>query len=286
MCRSPFVFRARDKELELGSKTRLMGVVNVTPDSFSDGGCYLETDRAVERCLSLVEQGAEILDLGGESSRPGALPVTIDQELERVLPVIERVRNLVPVMISVDTYKAPVAEAALQCGADLINDISAFRFDERMPELLNQFQAGAVLMHMRGTPADMHTLPPSRDIFREVFGDLQTAVNKAYKHNVPHDRIIVDPGIGFGKNAEESLQLLNRLSGLRGFQLPILVGTSRKSFIGRVLDEPVENRLMGTVASSIVAVVNGAHILRVHDVREVRSAVKIVDAIATESLPQ
>jgi dihydropteroate synthase len=263
-----------------------MGVVNITPDSFSDGGRYLEVDRAVERALSLVDAGAEILDLGGESSRPGALPVSSQEEMDRVIPVLTEVRKQVPVMISVDTYKAPVAEAALSGGADIVNDISAFKFDEKMPEVVNRFQAGIILMNMRGTPSTMHKLPPSTDIFQEVYEDLQMAVNKAYKSAISHDRIILDPGIGFGKNAVESLQLLNRLSGLQALQLPILVGTSRKSFIGKVLDQPVGARLMGTVASSIVAVLKGAHILRVHDLEEVDSAARTADAIMTESLPE
>jgi len=286
MNRPTFLFRAREKVLELGHKTRLMGVVNITPDSFSDGGRYFEVDRAVDHSLSLVEAGAEILDLGGESSRPGAFPVSFQEEMDRVIPVLTQVRKRVPVMISVDTYKAPVAEEALNCGADIVNDISAFRLDQKMPEVVNRFQAGIILMHMRGTPSTMHKLSPSADIFQEVYEDLQIAVNKAYKSAIPRDRIVLDPGIGFGKNAEESLQLLNRLSYLQTLRLPILVGTSRKSFIGKVLDRPVEARLMGTVASSIVAVLNGAHILRVHDVEEVDTAARTVDAIMTESLPE
>jgi dihydropteroate synthase len=206
--------------------------------------------------------------------------------MDRVLPVLEKVRKLVSVMISVDTYKASVAEAALSCGADIINDISAFRLDRTMPEIVNRFQAGVILMHMRETPATMHRLPPSPDIFREVHKDLQIAVNKAYKSNIAHDRIVLDPGIGFGKNATESLQLINRLPGLQTLQLPILVGTSRKSFIGQVLDQPVGERLMGTLASSVVAALNGAHILRVHDCGEVAAALKVVDAIVNESLPE
>jgi len=263
-----------------------MGVVNITPDSFSDGGQYVLADNAVERCLTLVEAGAEILDLGGESSRPGAVPVSDQDEMDRVLPVLAKVRALVPVMISVDTCKASVAEAALSCGADIVNDITALRFDERMPELVNRFEAGVVLMHMRGEPSTMHKLPPSSDIVKEVVEGLQTAVNTAYKSDIARDRIMLDPGIGFGKDARESLQLVNRLSDLQTLQLPILVGTSRKSFIGKVLDQPVEDRLLGTVASSIVAVLNGAHVLRLHDVDEVGTAIKMVDAIATESLPE
>lgn len=262
-----------------------MGVVNITPDSFSDGGQFLEPDKAVERCLALVEKGADILDLGGESSRPGATPISDQEEIDRLLPVLEKIRAMVPTMISVDTCKAPVAKAALNSGADIVNDISAFHFDERMPGLVSQFKAGVVLMHMRGTPSTMHTLPPSQDIFQDVYEGLQKAVSRAYKSDISRDNIILDPGIGFGKNAQESLQLINRLSGLLDFQLPVLVGTSRKSFIGKVLNQPVGERLPGTIASSVVAILRGAHILRVHDVEEVGSAVRIVDAILLESLP-
>jgi dihydropteroate synthase len=263
-----------------------MGVVNITPDSFSDGGRFLEPEKAVEHSLNLVEAGADILDLGGESSRPGAIPVSEQEEIDRLLPVLEKIRGLVQVMISVDSYKAAVAEAALRCGADIVNDISAFRFDEKMPQLVNRFGAGLVLMHMRGTPSTMHALPPSADIFQEVHEDLQIAVNTAYESGIDRDKIVLDPGIGFGKNAKESLQLINRLMGLQDFHLPVLVGTSRKSFIGKVLDQPVGERLLGTVASSVVALLNGAHILRVHDLEQVRSAVRMADAIASESLPR
>ena len=262
-----------------------MGVVNVTPDSFSDGGTYIEPERAVAHCLSLVEQGADILDIGGESSRPGAQQVSVQEEVDRIIPVLEKIRSEVSKMISVDTYKAAVAKTALEAGADIINDISAFTFDESLPGLVSQAKAGVVLMHMRGRPSDMHLLPPSEDIFQEVCDDLQIAVNKAHKHDISRDRIMVDPGVGFGKNAKESLQLINRLSGLQFLRLPIMVGTSRKSFIGVVLDQPVEERIMGTVASSIVALLKGAHVLRVHDIEELAAASRMADAIAAEGLP-
>jgi dihydropteroate synthase len=209
----------------------------------------------------------------------------VQEEVDRVIPVLEEIRPDVSKMISVDTYKAAVAEKALKAGADIINDISAFRLDESLPELVSQEKAGVVLMHMRGQPSDMHLLPPSPDIFQEVSDDLQIAVNTAYKHDIPRDRIMVDPGVGFGKNAEESLQLINRLSGLQFLRLPILVGTSRKSFIGQVLDQPVEERIMGTVASSIVALLKGAHVLRVHDIEELSAASRMADAIAAEGVP-
>jgi dihydropteroate synthase len=286
MSRSFHLFRARDKTLEMGKTTRLMGVVNVTPDSFSDGGQYLESNCAIEHCLRLVEEGADLIDLGAESSRPGAQPVELQEELDRLLPVLEKVRDATSVLISVDTYKAAVAESVLRCGADVINDIGAFRLDPPMAEVVSRWKAGVILMHMRGTPAVMHTLPPSQNILNEVRDDLQVAVNKAYKSNIQRDRIILDPGIGFGKNAEESLQLVNRLSILEDLKLPILVGTSRKSFIGAVLNRPVGERLLGTAASVVAAILRGAHVLRVHDVSQLREVSKMADAILAESLPE
>jgi dihydropteroate synthase len=284
--RDELTFRARDKKLELGSKTRLMGVVNITPDSFSDGGRFLDPDRAADHCFALVKSGADILDLGGESSRPGAQPVSVHEEEDRVLPVLERVRNGTSVLISVDTYKASVAEEALRLGADVVNDISSFRLDPRVAEVVAEWNAGVVLMHMRGSPSKMHLLPPSTDILKEVHDDLQVAVNKAYNSNIARDRIILDPGIGFGKNTAENLQIFSRLSFLRDFELPILVGPSRKRFIGRLLGLPSGERLMGTAASCAVSIWSGAHLLRVHDVKEMKQVAMIVDAIDAERVQE
>lgn len=286
MLRERFLFRARDKCLELGLRTRLMGVVNVTPDSFSDGGRYFSTREAIDRCLQIVDEGADLIDIGGESTRPGSGPVSAEEELERILPVIEAVRPLVPVMISVDTYKSRVAEEALKAGADVINDISSFRFDPGITEVVAQSEAGVIVMHCRGTPATMHQLPPSADIIRDVCEGLQIAVNTAYKSGIDRDRIVVDPGIGFGKNAVENLQILNRLRFLGEMGLPLLVGPSRKRFIESVLGLPVDQRLVGTVASAVVAVLNGVHMLRVHDVAEVYQATQVTDAILSEALPE
>lgn len=286
MVRKTSLFRACDKQLELGRRTRLMGVVNVTPDSFSDGGRYYATQQAIERCLQLVREGADLVDIGGESTRPGSSPVSVTEELDRILPVIEAVRPKVRGMISVDTYKAGVAEEVLRAGVDVINDIGSFRFDPRLAEVVANSAAGVVLMHCRGNPATMHQLRPSADIIKDVYKGLQTAVNTAYESGIDRDRIVVDPGIGFGKDAVENLQILNRIHLLRELGLPVLVGTSRKRFIESILGLPVDQRLVGTVASAVVAVLKGVHVLRVHDVAEVRQATRVVDAIMWEALPE
>jgi dihydropteroate synthase len=284
MARARYLLRARDKTLELGLRTRLMAVVNVTPDSFSDGGRFLSPERAVEHGLRLVEAGADILDIGAESTRPGAIPVSEGEELERILPVLEGLRRETAIPVSVDTYKARIAEEALRLGADIVNDISALRFDARMAAVVAEFRAGVVLMQMRGTPASMHRLSPSRDILSEVRRDLQVAVDKATSAGIARDRMLLDPGIGFGKNAAENLVLLNRLTELAGLNLPILVGPSRKSFIGGILGRPVQDRLLGTAAASAVCILRGSHLLRVHDVGEIGQVARVVDAILAEQI--
>jgi len=282
MSRRSFVFRARDKELSLGCRTRLMGIVNVTPDSFSDGGHFEVPEIAAAHALQLAEDGADILDIGGESSRPGADPISEQQEIDRVVPVIERIRAETGLPISVDTWKSGVARAAIRAGADIVNDISSLRFDPEVCAVVSREKAGLVLMHMRGTPATMQELPPSADILGEVAEGLRNGVAQAFKMGVPHDRILVDPGIGFGKTAQDNLVLLNRLYFLDELELPILVGPSRKSFLGRILNRPVHERVMGTAGACAVAIWKGAHVLRVHDVGPVRQISDVVDAILAE----
>lgn len=286
MARKTYLFHARDKILELGCRTRMVGVVNVTPDSFSDGGRFLDRSRAVDHCLELVEKGADILDLGGESSRPGAQPVSESEELERLLPVLRDIRNQLPVLISIDTYKSKVAHQALMEGADIINDISAFRLDREMPRIVSQWEAGIVLMHMRGTPQNMQQLPPSPDILEEIRTDLKTALDTASEHHIRRDRIVLDPGIGFGKTFEDNLKILNRLAFLDRFRIPILVGTSRKSFLGKILDLPVDQRLLGTIASVVIAIVRGAHLVRVHSVEEIRQVAAVTDIVVREGISE
>ncbi len=284
MARETYQFHARDRVLDLGNRTRIIGVVNITPDSFSDGGRFLDRSRAVEQCLKLAEAGADILDLGGESTRPGAQPVPGHEEQERILPVLREVRAHIPGPISIDTYKSSVAHEALLEGADIINDVSAFRLDPQMPSVVSRWEAGVILMHMRGTPRNMQQLPPSQNILAEIQEDLKTALESASEHGIPHDRIMLDPGIGFGKTFEDNLKILNQLSFFNSFQLPILVGTSRKSFLAKILDLPAGQRLMGTAASVVVAIMRGAHAVRVHNVEEILQVVQVTDAVLAEGI--
>ncbi len=286
MMRRDFLFRPRDKVIKFGRRTRIMGVVNVTPDSFSDKGRVFERSSAVDYCLNLVEKGVDVLDLGGESSRPGAEPVSAREELDRVLPVLEEVRKHVFIPISIDTYKTSVAEEALRAGADLINDISAFHLDPEMPRVIREWNAGIILMHMRGTPRTMQQLSPSPDILKEVQTDLQTALNVAFEYKIARDKIILDPGIGFGKKLEDNLKILNQLSFLEVFQLPILVGTSRKSFLGEILGLPIDRRLWGTAASVVVAILRGAHMVRVHDPEVILQVILVTNSIQMEKSSQ
>ena len=262
----------RWRELNPDGRVLIMGILNVTPDSFSDGGRFLSPDAAVKRALIMEKEGADIIDVGGESARPGADPVPVEEELRRVLPVLERLRGKLRIPISIDTTKAEVAEAALRAGASIVNDISALRFDPAMASVVAEFGAGLVLMHMLGTPKTMQQAPHYEDVVREVREFLAERALYAQSQGIPREAIAVDPGIGFGKTVEHNLELLRRLPELVELGFPVLVGPSRKSFIGAILGLGVEERLEGTLAACAVAVVRGADILRVHDVREVRRA--------------
>lgn len=264
-----------------------MGVVNVTPDSFYEESRVLEPEAAVERALALVAAGADIVDLGGDSTRPGAKATSLEEELRRVVPVVQKLRPLTTALISVDTRKAAVAERALDAGADVINDISALDGDPGMAGVIASAGAGLVVMHMRGTPATMQENPEYGDVVNDVRDSLHRAVRRAESAGVAPDSIFVDPGIGFGKTVEHNLVLLNRLSCLFPLGKPILVGTSRKSFVGYLLDSrPAADRLMGTAASVACAVLRGADAVRVHDVAEMSDVVRVADAIRNEGLPQ
>lgn len=280
--RKDFTLRARGRSLTLGPVTRTMAVINVTPDSFSDGGKFLHPNQAVDRCLELAAKGADILDVGGESTRPGVSPVSATRELDRILPVLEGIRGRTSCLVSVDTYKSQVARAALDAGAHIVNNVGALQLDPGVAEVAGRAGAAIVLMHMRGTPRTMQTLPPSRDILKEIEQNLGRAVDLAGSYGIARDRIVVDPGIGFGKTVEDNLKVLNRLPRLRRLRLPILVGTSRKSFLGKILDVPVQERLLATAASVVMAVVGGAHIVRVHDLDEMVHALRIADSILGE----
>ncbi len=266
----------RGASVVLGERTLVMGLLNVTPDSFAGS---TSQENAVMHGLRLFEEGADWVDVGGESTRPGARPVPADEECRRVVGVIEALVRRGAGPISIDTTKAAVAKAALDAGADIVNDVSGFGYDPAMAALVAARGVPAVLMHLRGAFADVHKAPAYRDVMAEVKSELALALARAERAGVPRDRTLVDPGIGFSKDASHSLETLRRLPELSALDHPILVGPSRKSFIGRVLDLPVERRLLGTAAAVASCVLLGAHVVRVHDVREMLEVVQVCDAI-------
>jgi dihydropteroate synthase len=272
---------------DLGKRTLIMGILNVTPDSFSDGERFFALESALEHARRLVHEGADILDIGGESTRPGAHAVTREEELRRVVPVIRAIRQEVSVPISIDTYKTEVAEAALSVGASMVNDISALRFDERMADVLAQARVPIVLMHMQGEPRTMQANPVYTDVIEDIKRFLAERIECARAHGIQQKYIFIDPGIGFGKRVEHNIEILRRLGELRGLGCPIVIGTSRKFFIGRLGSPhteplPVHERLEGTIASNAIAVLQGAQIVRVHDVASIKRALAIVDAVRYE----
>jgi dihydropteroate synthase len=274
-----FALSTRHGTIDMRRRTAVMGIVNVTPDSFSDGGKYFAPARAVACGEEMAEGGADVIDIGGESTRPGARPVSAEDEIARVIPVIRGLRRKLSIPISVDTTKAQVARAALDEGADLVNDISALGFDSAMAALVAAEKVPIVLMHMQGTPQTMQHSPFYEDVVEEVKTFLQNRVRFAVEAGVEAERIIVDPGIGFGKNLEHNLALLRGLSALAGLGRPLLVGTSRKTFIGKLLDAAPEERLAGSLAAAAASVLAGANIVRVHDVKEAARAMRIADAL-------
>ncbi len=300
--RTVFQWKLASHTLELGKRTLIMGIVNVTPDSFSDGGKFLDCARAVEHAERLLDEGADILDIGGESTRPGAHvdappgkeksnatnltpSVTADEELRRVLPVITEIKKKHPKsLLSVDTYKASVARAAVGAGATIVNDVSGFRWDAQMGKTVAELKCGAILMHMRGRPEEWRSLPPPGDVMLLVKRELKEWAEKAVLAGVRRERLVLDPGFGFGKSFDENYPLLARFGELQSAGFPLLAGTSRKSFIGRTLavhgkDAPIEQRLYGTLATEVALILNGAHIIRTHDVKATREAATIADAI-------
>jgi dihydropteroate synthase len=274
-----YVIKTRHGTLDLGGRTLLMGIINVTPDSFYDGGKRFDASKAVADGLALVEAGADIVDVGGESTRPGAPPVSAEEELRRVLPVVQGLRRMAKVPISIDTYKAPVARAALAEGADIVNDISALRFDLGMGAVAATEKVPVVLMHMQGAPQMMQAEPRYRDVLREVQDFLAARAAFALSVGVDRDHIILDPGIGFGKTLDHNLSLLRGLPSLASLGYPLLVGASRKAFIGKILDVKPDERLEGSLAAAVAAVFGGAHIIRAHDVKETWRALRVADAI-------
>src|SRR5580704_18109608 len=308
--RPVFEWHLRSRTVQLGRRTLIMGVVNVTPDSFSDGGIHFDRDRAVEHAMTLLRDGADIIDVGGESTRPGASvlsqteadsetsasdpsenkakpAVTEKEELERVIPVIASLKQMrSDALISIDTYKASVARAAIDAGAEIVNDVSGFRWDPKMAKTLAELNCGAVLMHMRGRPEEWRNLPASGDIVTLVKRELREWADAATIARVKRERIVLDPGFGFGKNHEENYPLLKRFEEFHQLRYPLLVGVSRKSFIGRALardgkDAAVTDRLYGTLAAETAAILKGAHIIRTHDVRACADAVRIADLVVS-----
>jgi dihydropteroate synthase len=292
--RPVFEWQIGSRTLQLGKRTLIMGVVNVTPDSFSDGGAHFDRERAVEHALKLLQDGADIIDIGGESTRPGAKThteaggvLTEQEELERVLPVITAVKQKQPkAVISVDTYKAGVARAAVKAGVEIVNDVSGFLWDAHMRKTLAELKCGAVLMHMRGRPLEWRTLPPVPDIVTLVKRELRERADAAVIAGMKRERMVIDPGFGFGKNHEENYPLLKRFEEFHQLRFPLLAGVSRKSFLGRALarngsDASVADRLYGTLAAETVAIQKGAHIIRTHDVRACADAVRIADIAAS-----
>lgn len=270
------------RSLSYGERTLVMGVLNVTPDSFSDGGKFFSFDQAIAQAKQMISEGADMIDVGGESTRPGSESVSEAEELRRVIPVIERLAKEASIPLSIDTTKSAVARAALQAGAEIVNDISGLRFDPALAREAANANAGLILMHSRGTPKDMQQLPPVADIMTEVIGGLSESVAVAEQRGVARERIVIDPGIGFGKTVEQNLELIAKLDQIeRAFpDLPIMIGTSRKSFLGKLLGgAPANERLHGTIASVVASVLKGAHIVRVHDVKATVEAVRVADAL-------
>jgi dihydropteroate synthase len=281
---NPFVYRFGRRTHDLGARTHIMGVLNVTPDSFSDGGRFRDPRDAVAHALGMIEEGADFIDVGGESTRPrstaygpGASPVSAEEECGRVLPVITELARATDVPISIDTTKSVVARQAFDAGAVMVNDISGFTFDTQMPAVVAAAGASAVLMHIRGTPGTMQQNPAYADLFGEIHAWLASAVGRARSAGI--SQILVDVGIGFGKTLSHNLQLIQGLRRFLNLGCPILVGPSRKSFIGSILDVPVTDRLEGTLAAVVACIMAGAHVVRVHDVRAVKRAALVTDAI-------
>ena len=263
----------------LGERTVIVGVLNVTPDSFSDGGLHFDATRAVDRALELESEGADIVEIGGESTRPGSGRVSAKEELSRILPVLRMLAGRIRVPIAIDTYKSEAAAEAIANGVSIVNDVSALRFDPALAAVVALGGAALVLMHMRGEPATMQSTAPSSDIFDEIESDLKQAICLAESQGVSRDLIIIDPGIGFGKSLDQNLAILNHLNRFEAFNLPLMIGTSRKSFIGRITG-PESARTFGTAASVAIGIMRGAHLIRVHDVKQMVEVSRIADAIS------
>jgi dihydropteroate synthase len=271
-----YVWKLRHREIVLGDRTLIMAVLNVTPDSFSDGGVFADPDRAFARALELEDEGADIIDLGGESTRPGSERISEAEELRRLIPVLKRLRGHLSIPVSVDTYKSAVAERALEHGAEIINDPSGLILDLQLSKVVTKHDAGLVLNHMRGTPETWAKLPPIKDLMRSILIDLDAALHRARQGGVQKHQLVLDPGLGFGKRREQNSEILANLAVLGKFDLPVLVGPSRKSFLKK--DEAMLTEF-ATAAAVTASIMNGAHVVRVHDVKAMRSVIEVADTI-------
>ncbi len=266
--------------LDFSGKTHIMGVLNVTPDSFSDGGFFFDKESAVRHAYYLTENGADILDIGGESTRPGSASLPLEEELRRTIPVIQAVASSVNIPVSIDTCKAEVARRALDAGASIVNDISGLRFDPAMPQVVAEYGVPVIVMHIKGTPKDMQTHPVYEALIPEIMDYLRFSIRLAADSGIPEERVIIDPGIGFGKTVDHNLEIIKNLKDFTLLGRPVLIGVSRKSFIGKLLGgAPPSARMEGTAAAVAVSIFNGAHIVRVHDVREMSMVARVADAI-------
>lgn len=281
-----YQLRLPSRTFKLGERTLIMGILNVTPDSFFGGGRYLDAQSAVGQAFELEKAGADILDIGGESTRPGADPISLEEEIARVLPVVEGLRGKLRIPISLDTQKAKVAEAGLKEGAEIINDVSGLRTEPELAEVVRRHRASLILTHMRGSPKSMHQGPFARDVMRDILQGLRASILIARRAGIPRAKLLLDPGIGFGKNYKQNFEILARLPELARLGYPVVAGVSRKGFIGWALAEkrqpwPPEKRQWGTAAAVTAAILNGAHIVRVHDVSEALQISRIADGIAS-----
>lgn len=284
--RQRYKLQLPSRTLKLGERTLIMGVLNITPDSFSEGGRFLDSQAAIAHACALESAGADIIDVGGESTRPGADPVSAEEELERVLPVLDGLRGKLRIPISLDTQKAVVAEAGIGAGVEIINDVSGLRGDPGMAEIVRRHRVGLILMHMRGTPKTMHKGPFAADVVRDVVAGLRAAVGLATKARIAKNRILIDPGIGFGKRYAQNFEVLAHLPELARLGYPLVVGTSRKVFLGWALAGksatplPADQRAWGTAATITAAILGGAHVVRAHDVAEMAQVAVVADAVA------
>jgi dihydropteroate synthase len=281
--RKTYRLKLPSRTLVLGPRTLIMGVLNVTPDSFSDGGRYFDPDTAVSAALEMQACGADLLDIGGESTRPGSEGISTDEELRRVMPVIEGLRGKLRIPISIDTSKSGVADAAAVAGAEVVNDVTALRADPQIAAVVRRRKMALILMHMRGNPQTMQKKPFASSVMKDVTSGLRKAISVARRAGIPKSRLIVDPGLGFGKSYEQNFELMARLPELVKLGLPVVVGASRKSFLGRAAGSvPTGERIYGTAAAVTASILNGAHIVRVHDVKEMAQVARVTDAILSE----